>query len=145
MGKINLQREYLDDVTNQRFQENTDRMGKQIQKRLSDAMDTSDTNSSDLSALQAQVDALAAPTPPTPPLNLVYTKGEYHFFNVGAGFSGTRTIAHSLGIVPFGWWMIDHDAPAPPVYRVSWGTTTITLFIDNSLGSTLNYKLYLVA
>lgn len=142
---VTLPREYLDDISTQRFQENVARDSKRNQSTINSNTSAITANttaitttSADLAALQAVVSGL--PSVPT----LGYSQGQFVTASLVAGFSGNVNIPHTLGVVPLGWWLVDFIAILP-IYRVSWTSSAIVIFFDNSSGPSATAKLYLVA
>ena len=129
-----LPREYLDDISTQRFQENVARQNNKTSKTVT-------SNSDAITALQKKVDSIPAA------LSLGFTKGEFHTISVSSSLVGPYVISHGLGVVPLGWWIADNATGftyPSSLIKIGTSSTTITFNITVT-GSARNITFYLVA
>lgn len=111
-----LPREYLDDISSQRFQENVARQNNSLQKTVTSNNKTiTDSLNSSVAELQNQIDALAE---------------TYIDIAFSIAPAATTTYTHGLGSIPSRWVIMDitstNLADAAVVYRTGWTSSTIT-------------------
>lgn len=121
-----LPREYLDDISSQRFQENVARQNNGLQKTVSTNNKTiTESLNSSVADLQQQITAL----------NETYVDIS---FSLTAG-TGTTNYTHGIGSIPSRWVITDiteitGSIIPGQIIRTAWTTSTITL-INYSTGS----------
>jgi|ERR1017187_516226 hypothetical protein len=128
-----LDREYIPDITTQRFQENVSRLTQNIQNTQNTVNSQFTTNlataNSQIKALQAIVSAPAS------------------YFDITFSFTGGAvTISHSLGTTPTSWVITDLTYTIVPfsipfIYRVAWTSTDITFNIQGGGHGTYKIRL----
>lgn len=114
-----LQREWLNDLPTQRFQENVSRAIKKQQSQ----------NESRLSALEQTTQNYTD-------VELTWTTG------------ATKSAAHNLGKIPTGWYIIDiYAGGTTNTYiwptRVSWDENNISFFMSSGYSVTLKIRVFL--
>ncbi len=129
-----LPREYLDDISTQRFQENVARQNNKLQQTVS-------SNQTSIADLQAQVSAGITST------SLGFSKGEFHSITISSGTSNF-SVPHTLGSVPVGWFVCDFVSStggSPLCRRTSWTTTALNINIVPAPTATATLKFWIIA
>jgi hypothetical protein len=113
-----IQREILNDLSTQRFQENVSRAFK---KQISE-------NNSRLSALESM-------------------SGEFKDVELTWTTGAIKTAAHNLGKIPTGWYIIDiYAGGTSNTYvwptRISWDENNISLFMSSGYSVTLKIRVF---
>jgi hypothetical protein len=118
----NLPREYLDDISTQRFQENVARQAVKSNQSIT-------SNSDAIAALQAQISKIP-------------TQAEYADFSITMTSGSDLTITHSFGTVPSGWTILDlvtnNLTNTSTFYRTSWDTATMLVHYTTAGGIGVN-------